>query len=172
VKGVDALQEIRFTNPTVLPDILGFLIQDPRTYFRQISITLSSLPRSTQLFVTGWLTRQDVRGWMMKTYLGLWGCMNRKEWRTLWPCNIPGVIAQFYATLWIKKVDEEVDVYDYLVMYFFLQGIWHKVSYHRFAHILGFSDEDIKDSNLRVHDIRLPRREEQKIVHISNEREL
>jgi hypothetical protein len=27
-------------------------------------------------------------------------------------------------------------VYDYLVMYFFLQGIWHKVSYRRFAHIL------------------------------------
>jgi hypothetical protein len=53
VKGVDALQEIRFTNPTVFTDILGFLIQDPRTYFGQISITLSSLPRSTQLFVTG-----------------------------------------------------------------------------------------------------------------------
>jgi hypothetical protein len=81
-------------------------------------------------------------------------------------------IAQFYATLWIKKVDEEADGYDYPVMYFFLQGIWHKVSYHRFAHILGFSYDDIRGSNLRVHDIRLPQNEDQKIVHISNERKL
>jgi hypothetical protein len=44
-------------------------------------------------------------------------------------------------------------------MYFYLQGIWHKVSYQRFAYILGFSDEDIRWRNLRVHDIHLPRRE-------------
>jgi hypothetical protein len=48
------------------------------------------------------------------------------------------VIAQFYATLWIKKVDEEADGYDYPFMYFYLQGLGHKVSYHRFAHIMGF----------------------------------
>jgi hypothetical protein len=30
------------------------------------------------------------------------------------------VIAQFYATLSVKKVDEEVDGYDYPVMYFFI----------------------------------------------------
>jgi hypothetical protein len=34
------------------------------------------------------------------------------------------VVAQFYATLWIKKVDEEADGYDYPVMYFFIQGNW------------------------------------------------
>lgn len=81
------------------------------------------------------------------------------------------VIAQFYATLWIKKVGEEVDVYDCPVMYFFLQGVWHKVSYCHFAHILDFSDEDIRGRNLRVHDIRLPRREDKEVVHISNGRE-
>jgi hypothetical protein len=45
------------------------------------------------------------------------------------------VVAQFYATLWINKVDEEADGYDYPVMYFFIQGVWHKVSYRCFAHI-------------------------------------
>jgi hypothetical protein len=35
-----------------------------------------------------------------------------------------------------------------------------KVSYHGFAHILGFSDADIQGSNMRVHDIKLPMREE------------
>jgi hypothetical protein len=32
------------------------------------------------------------------------------------------VVAQFYATLWVKKVDEEANGYDYPVMYFFIQG--------------------------------------------------
>jgi hypothetical protein len=30
-------------------------------------------------------------------------------------------VAQFYATLWIKKVDEEDDGYDYPVMYFYIR---------------------------------------------------
>jgi hypothetical protein len=81
------------------------------------------------------------------------------------------VVAQLYATLWVKKVDEEVDGYDYPVMYFFIQGVWHKVSYRRFAHILGFSDEDIQGSNMKVHDIRLPMQEETEFIHISMERE-
>lgn len=38
------------------------------------------------------------------------------------------VFAQFYATLWIKDVDEEVDDNGYPVMYFYLPGIWHRVS--------------------------------------------
>jgi hypothetical protein len=36
---------------------------------------------------------------------------------------------------------------------------------------MGFSDEDIRGRNLWVHDIRLPKHEEQEVVHISNERE-
>jgi hypothetical protein len=79
------------------------------------------------------------------------------------------VVAQFYATLWAKTVDEEADGYDYPVMYFFIQGIWHKVSYRRFAHILGFSDNEIQGRNRKVHDIRLSRQEEQEFVHISKE---
>lgn len=59
------------------------------------------------------------------------------------------VVSQFYATLWIKKAYEEVDGYDYPVMYFFLQRVWHKVNYCRFAHILGFSNKDIRGRNLR-----------------------
>jgi hypothetical protein len=80
-------------------------------------------------------------------------------------------VAQFYATLWVKRVDEEADGYDYPVMYFFIQGVWHKVSYCRFALILGFSDDDIQGSNLKVHDIRQPMWEEQEFVHTSKERE-
>jgi hypothetical protein len=49
--------------------------------------------------------------------------------------------------------------------------VWHKVSYCRFAHILGFSNEDIRGSNLKFHDIILLWREEQEIVHISKEME-
>jgi hypothetical protein len=33
------------------------------------------------------------------------------------------VVAQFYATLWVKAVDEEADGYDYPIMYFFIQGV-------------------------------------------------
>jgi hypothetical protein len=51
-------------------------------------------------------------------------------------------------------------------MYFFIQGVWHKVSYRCFARIMGFTDEDIRGSNLKVHDIRLPQWEDQEIVHI------
>jgi hypothetical protein len=47
-------------------------------------------------------------------------------------------IAQFYSTLWVKRVDEEFDGYGYLVMYFYIEGHWHKVSYRRFVHILKF----------------------------------
>lgn len=32
------------------------------------------------------------------------------------------VIAQFYSTLWMKRVDEAVEGYDHLVMYFILDG--------------------------------------------------
>ena len=56
-------------------------------------------------------------------------------------------------------------------MYFFIHDFWHRVSYRPFVHILGFFDEDIQGSNLKVHDIRLPMREEQEIIHISKERE-
>jgi hypothetical protein len=38
------------------------------------------------------------------------------------------VVAQFYATLWVKRVDEEADGYDYPVMYFFIQGICIKLA--------------------------------------------
>jgi hypothetical protein len=50
-----------------------------------------------------------------------------------------------------------------------IQGV--TVSYRHFAHILDFSDEDIRGRNLRVHEIRLPRREDKEVVHISNGRE-
>jgi hypothetical protein len=52
------------------------------------------------------------------------------------------IIVQFYSTLWIKRADEE-SPYNYPYMNLFLEGSWYKVSYRRFAHILGFSDNDI-----------------------------
>lgn len=71
------------------------------------------------------------------------------------------VIAEFYSTLWVKRVDEESDGYGHPVMYFYLDDIWHKVSYRRFAHILGFSSADISGEKICIHDCCLPRREDQ-----------
>jgi hypothetical protein len=42
------------------------------------------------------------------------------------------IIAQFYSTLWIKRVDEE-SPYNLPYMNFYLEGSWYKVSYRRFA---------------------------------------
>jgi hypothetical protein len=52
------------------------------------------------------------------------------------------IIAQFYSTLWTKNLDEE-SPYNFPYMNFYIEGSWYKVSYRRFAHILGFSDNDI-----------------------------
>jgi hypothetical protein len=49
------------------------------------------------------------------------------------------VIAQFYSTLWIKLADEE-SPYNFSYLNFYIEGSWYKVSYRRFAHILGFTD--------------------------------
>lgn len=69
----------------------------------------------------------------------------------------------------MKRVDEESDGYGHPVMYFYLDDIWHKVSYRRFAHILGFSSADISGKKICIHDCCLPRREDQQEVHISND---
>jgi hypothetical protein len=41
------------------------------------------------------------------------------------------------------------------------------VSYKRFAHILGFTDEDISGNKIKIHDFRPPTRAEAKDLHIS-----
>jgi hypothetical protein len=52
---------------------------------------------------------------------------------------------------------------------FLSRGFGIKLATVVFAHILGFSDEDIQGSNMKVHDIRLPMREETEFIHISLE---
>jgi hypothetical protein len=76
------------------------------------------------------------------------------------------IIAQFYSTLWIKHVDEE-SPYNFHYLNFFIEGSRYKVSYRRFAHILGFTDEDISGDKIKIHDFRPPTRDEAKDLHIS-----
>jgi hypothetical protein len=76
------------------------------------------------------------------------------------------IIAQFYSTLWIKHADEE-SPYNFTYLNFFIEGSWYKVSYRRFAHILGFTDEDISGDKIKIHDFRAPTRDEAKDLHIS-----
>jgi hypothetical protein len=76
------------------------------------------------------------------------------------------VIAQFYSTLWIKLVDEE-SPYNFPYLNFYFEGSWYKVSYRRFAHILGFSDEDISGDKIKIHDFRQPTKDEARDLHIS-----
>jgi hypothetical protein len=76
------------------------------------------------------------------------------------------VIAQFYSTLWIKLADEE-SPYNFPYLNLYIEGSWYKVSYQRFAHILGFSDEDISGDKIKIHDFRQPTKDEARDLHIS-----
>ena len=76
------------------------------------------------------------------------------------------IIAQFYSTLWIKHADEE-SPYNFPYLNFFIEGSQYKVSYKRFAHILGFTDEDISGDKIKIHDFRPPTKDEAKDLHIS-----
>jgi hypothetical protein len=76
------------------------------------------------------------------------------------------VIAQFYSTLWIKLSDEE-SPYNFPYLNFYIEGSWYKVSYRRFAHILGFSDEDIFGDKIKIHDFRQPTKDEARDLHLS-----
>jgi hypothetical protein len=66
-KGVDSLQRLRFTNPTLTPRHPG--VQDPRFWnlFHADFHNLSSCPRSTQSFDIVSLTGRGVRVWGMLT---------------------------------------------------------------------------------------------------------
>jgi hypothetical protein len=76
------------------------------------------------------------------------------------------VFAQFYSTLWIEHADEE-SPYNFPDLNFFIEGSWYKVSYRRFAHILGFTDGDISGDKIKIHDFRPPTKDEAKDLHIS-----
>jgi hypothetical protein len=58
----------------------------------------------------------------------------------------------------IKRANEE-SPYNYPYMNF-LEGSWYNVSHRRFAHILGFSDNDIAEDRVKIHDYRPPTRDE------------
>jgi hypothetical protein len=76
------------------------------------------------------------------------------------------VIAQFYSTLWIKLADEE-GPYNFPYLNFYIEGSWYKVSYRRFAHILGFTDGDISGDKIKIHEFRPPTKDEVRDLHIS-----
>jgi hypothetical protein len=75
------------------------------------------------------------------------------------------VIAQFYSTLWVKLADED-SPYNYPYLNFYIEGSWYKVSYCRFAHILGFTDNDISGDKIKIHDFRQPTRDEARDLHL------
>jgi hypothetical protein len=86
------------------------------------------------------------------------------------------VIAQFYATLWITKVeDSDEDVFvdsdeeierkiPNMSLHFLIQGDHYKCSYKRFARILGFDDVDLL--KYYIHDARKPDDDEALILHV------
>jgi hypothetical protein len=76
------------------------------------------------------------------------------------------VIAHFYSTLWIKLADEE-SPYNFPYLNFYIEGSWYKVSYRRFAHILGFTDNDISGDKIKIHDYRQPTKDEARDLHLS-----
>jgi hypothetical protein len=76
------------------------------------------------------------------------------------------IIVQFYSTLWIKNADEG-SPYNFPYMNFYIEESWYKVSYRRFAHILGFSDNNIAGDKVKIHDFRPPTRAEAKDLHLS-----
>jgi hypothetical protein len=65
-----------------------------------------------------------------------------------------------------KNADEE-SPYNFPYLNFFIEGSWYKVSYRRFAHILGFTDRDISGDKIKIHDFRPPTKDEAKDLHIS-----
>jgi hypothetical protein len=67
LKGVDTLQSLRFTNPSLTPRHPG--VHDPRFWnlFQLISTIQSFCPRNTQSLGIGLLTGKDVRTWEMLT---------------------------------------------------------------------------------------------------------
>jgi hypothetical protein len=151
LKGIDTLQRLRFTNPTLTPRHPG--VQDPRFWnlfqadFYNSVILSKKHPVVRHRFID-WEGCENMGDTDMTSALQN---LERKGLQNIMTMEYPWndeVVAQFYATLWIKEVDEEADGYDYPVMYFFIKGNWHKVSYRRFAHILGFSDADILGSNM------------------------
>jgi hypothetical protein len=52
-------------------------------------------------------------------------------------------------------------------MKFYLEGSWYKVSYRRFAHILGVSDNDIAGDRVKIHDFLPPTKDEANDLYIS-----
>jgi hypothetical protein len=116
VGAVDVLLEIRFTNPTLILKHPG--VHDPRFW----NLFQADFYNFVILSKKHLVIRHRVIDWEGCE------CMNDDDMtRVLRACEQKGlkdvmtmeypwndeVIAQFYATLWIKKVDEEADGYDY-----------------------------------------------------------
>jgi hypothetical protein len=76
------------------------------------------------------------------------------------------VIAQFYSTLWVKLSSDDLGAYAYPYMNFNIEGQWYKVSYRRFAHILGFTDSEIHPDRRCIHNYSLPPRAEVIDMHV------
>jgi hypothetical protein len=56
-------------------------------------------------------------------------------------------------------------------MNFNIEGTWYRVSYAKFAHILGFSDADIAPERARVHEFNQPPHEQILDIHVSPDHE-
>jgi hypothetical protein len=125
LKGVDALQCLRFTNPTLTPRHPS--VQDPQfwnlfqtDFYNSVILTKKHLVVRYRFI--DWEGCENMGDADMTSALRN---LERKGLKNIMTMEYPGndeVVAQFYATLWVKKVDEEADGYDYPIMYFFIQG--------------------------------------------------
>jgi hypothetical protein len=109
LKGVDALQRLRFTNPTLTPRHPG--VQDPRFWnlfqddFYNSVILTKKHPVVRHRFID-WEGCENMGDADMTSALRN---LERKGLKNIMTMEYPWndeVIAQFYATLWVKKVDE------------------------------------------------------------------
>jgi hypothetical protein len=123
MNGVDSLQKIRFTNPTIFPRHPGVL--DP--WFWNLfqvdfynSIIITKKHPVVHHRVIDWEGCERMHDNDMTQALRIFERKGLKNIMTLEYSWNNEVVAQFYATLWIKKVDEEADGYDYPVMYFYI----------------------------------------------------
>jgi hypothetical protein len=125
LKGVEALQRLRFTNPSLTPRHPG--VQDPQFW----NLFQADFYNSVIMTKKHLVVRHRFIDWEGCENMGDAGktsalCnLERKGLKNIMTMEYPWndeVVAQFYATLWVKKVDEEADGYDYPVMYFFIQG--------------------------------------------------
>jgi hypothetical protein len=128
-------------------------------YFMYISTIRLSFPRSTSPFSINALSiGMGVKILGIQRWHWHWGPVNKRKWIISCLSNLIGMMRLLLnstlhcgSSLQMRKVPTT-----FLIWTFFIEGSWYKVSYRRFAHILGFTDDDIAGDKIKIHDFPLP----------------